>query len=596
MFDRDSGTIVVERARLQAGQRQLSAGAAAGVALFIATVVAGQVPPYLLFAWLLPSLAAVAAASIGSRAFERANRADAAAVDRLQHLSAALLGLTSGAAATLFLPLLDLPERLAITLAACAGLCAAIVEVGRHGRPFRLQAACCIGQFALAWWRLSEAGAGLVAASLAGFAALAALASGSVERLGRQVLAVAIENRHLAESLSVEHARAVAADRAKTHFVAAASHDLRQPAAALSLMTNLLREQARDPALAPLVNGLERSVASMNDLLGQLLDLSRLDTGLIAVESRPVDIDALLDELAAELAPQLAEKRLALHVRHSGRVLDCDPVLVTRMLRNLADNALRHTREGSITLAAEAGSTIRLSVSDTGTGIAAEHQQRIFEAHYQVGNASRQRAQGLGLGLAIVHRIAELHSVTVTLESSPGQGSRFILDFKTAEHRPLPGARQHGSESPDLETGGNGQPNSAVSFDKSPGQARFSGRRLLLVEDDETLALAFVAWFRAAGFETHHASDGIEALRILDGAEPLDAVVSDFRLPGDLDGLQVLEQARRLHPHGSRLLVSGDIDPRLAERARERGVPLLRKPVDPLQLQAHLAAALERVG
>jgi signal transduction histidine kinase len=612
MADQDSGTIVAERGRLQAGQRGLSVASALGVALFTAAVSNGQVPALLLVCWLLSSLVVLAASYMASHALEGARPGDAAAVERLQQLGAALCGLASGAAASLFLALLDPPTRLAITVAACAGLCVAIVEFGRHGSPFRLQTACCVGQFALAWWRLDEPGSGLLAASLAGFGLLAALASSSVDRLAGRVLAMSLENRRLAESLAVEHGRALAADRAKTHFVAAASHDLRQPAAALSLMTNLLREQVKDPALAPLVTGLQRSVNSMNDLLGQLLDLSRLDTGRIAVGTERVDVDALLDALAGELAPQAAERGIRVQVARCGHTLDCDPVLVTRMLRNLADNALRHTREGVITLAAEAGSSLRLSVADTGTGIAIEHQQRIFEEHYQVGNASRQRTQGLGLGLAIVKRIAALHSVAIRLESSPGRGSRFILDFGSADHRPLPDAQgesnvwaeshPHGEPCAGGETAicARAVPGPEPEPVPGPGQeappARFAGRRVLLVEDDEALAVAFLAWLRAAGFEALHAADGHEAVRMLHAGPALDLVVSDFRLPGECDGLEVLRQANLWHPRASRLLVSGDIDPALAGQARDQGVPMLRKPLDPVQLKAVLEAALLPLG
>ncbi len=585
MVDARSAAVTLERGRLHARQSRLAAGAGIGVALWTVAIVAGSsaVPIASLAIWLGFSAALLAVRLLSTQALSSAGAAHVARVEALHELAAALGGLIAGAAGTLFLPLLEPPARLAITVAACAGLAAAIVDIGHQGRPFRLQTACCMGQFALAWWRLDEAGAGVVAASLAGFGLLAAFASTHIDRLGRQMLAGSLENRRLAESLAIEHGRAVAADRAKTHFIAAASHDLRQPAAALSLMTHLLRQQATDPALAPTVTGLERSVNAMNDLLGQLLDLSRLDTGRITVETRAVDIDALLDDLAHEVAPQAAERGLSVHVEHCARQLDCDPVLLARMLRNLIDNALRHTLRGGITLGARicvapdepSRDLLCLSVADTGGGIAAEHHAHIFDEHYQVGDESRLQASGLGLGLAIVRRIAALHDVAIDIESVPDKGSRFTLRFRSSAHRPI-------SKPVRL----------APSGTALPPTPRFAGRRLLLIEDDEILGRAFLAWFQAAGFDACRAADGAEGERMLSAIAALDVVVSDFRLPGSLDGLGLLRLAAERHPGAYRILVTGDIDPWLSEQAAAHGIPLLRKPIDPSVLHGVLTAGL----
>lgn len=579
MDDAGDAVVTVERGRLQSRLGWLSAVAGLGVALWSAAIASTAAPLLLLVAWLALSAAVLGARLLGASAIARARPADSAGVARLNELGSALSGLAAGAAGTLFLPLLDTPARIALTVAACAGLAAALVEIGLQGRPFRLQAACCVGQFALAWWQVDAPGSSLIAGSLAGFGLLAALSSTVVERLDRQVLATSIDNQRLAESLAAEHQRALAAVRAKTHFIAAASHDLRQPAAALSLIVNLLRQRITDPSLSPMVRGLERSVHAMNDLLGQLLDLSRLDTGRIVVEPQSVDVDALLDDLLREAGPQAVERGLWLRSARCAISLDCDPILVGRMLRNLIDNALRHTSEGGITLSVQTGATFRLTVADTGPGIAAEHQDRIFDEHFQVGNESRQRANGLGLGLAIVRRIAALHDVGISLDSRPGRGSRFTLDFRGAEYRHSPGGAR-GAEKPAADRG------------EKPDGCRFAGRRLLLIEDDDTLAGAFLAWFRAAGFLAVRAASGAEALRVLDSGGALDVVVSDFRLPGDFDGLVLLELAGERYPAAFRLLVSGDIAPSLAARAADNGVPLLRKPVDPEMLHRMLIAGV----
>jgi signal transduction histidine kinase len=586
MVDADGAAVGAERERLHARQGVLAAVSALAVAAWMATIAAGSVPDTLLAAWLLASALAVAATASALPALRRLKDEQLPAAARLQQSSAALAGLVSGAAATLFLPALSWPARTALSIAACAGLAGAIVEPGRQGPAFRLQLACCAGQFALAWWRLGEPGAAQVAWVLAGFAVLAAASSTAIDRLNRQSLARALENRRLADSLALARDQAVAADRAKSHFIAAASHDLRQPAAALALTTSLLRRQVDDPALAPAMQGLERSVTALNELLGQLLDLSRLDAGRIAPEPRPVAIDTLIAELLQELAPQARDRGLRLRAIRSGCELDCDPVLVARMLRNLLDNALRHTERGGITVTARAGDGFEIAVADSGCGIAPEHQRRVFDEHYQVGNTARQRGNGLGLGLAIVRRIAALHDVSISLRSSPGRGSRFTLRFRGAAFRPVPVAQASAGATPV-------EPGATSPADPGAAEPDLARRpRLLLVEDDALLADAFGQWLSAAGFDISHAVDAPSAIAILAADEPLAAVLSDFRLPGKPDGLALLEQVPQRHPAAIRILLSGDIDPTLPGRAAEAGLPLLAKPVDLKQLRRLLAGGL----
>src|SRR5690606_4093201 len=187
------------------------------------------------------SVLGIAAAALAVPALRRLHPHQFGAAARLQHLGAAINGLLSGGAATLFLPLLSWPSRTALSLAACAGLAGAMLEPARQGSAFRLQLVCCAGQFTLAWWQLDEPGARTVAWAFVGFSVLAALVSSLYARQNVRVLATSLENRRLAESLAVARDEALAADRAKSHFIAAASHDLRQPAAALALNASLLR-------------------------------------------------------------------------------------------------------------------------------------------------------------------------------------------------------------------------------------------------------------------------------------------------------------------------------------------------------------------
>ena len=590
MVDAVDAEVGIERERLQARQAGWAIAGALGVACWMAAVAVSAAPPGLVAAWFAASAFGIAAAALAVPALRRLHPGQLGAAGRLQHLGAAVNGLLSGAAATLFLPLLSWPSRTALSLAACAGLAGAIVEPARQGSAFRLQLACCAGQFTLAWWQLDEPGARVVAWAFVGFSVLAALVSSIHARQNATVLATSLENHRLASTLAGARDEAVAANQAKSHFIAAASHDLRQPAAALALNASLLRHSVHDPSLTPALDGLQRSVAALNELLEQLLDLSRLDAGKVAVEPRPTEVDEMLDELAAEFAPQARALALQFRVRHCGAMADLDRVLVMRALRNLLDNALTHTARGGITLSARLAGGLEISVTDSGSGIAPEHQRRIFDEHFQVGNASRQRGQGLGMGLSIVRRIASLHDARITLHSTPGRGSRFTLLFCSASVRPADGDRPPSTHAAALpaEAAGDARRTPQPGNRPAPGQ-----RRLLLVEDDELLADALAIWLAGIGFDVTRHADGRAALDELDAVERLSVVISDFRLPGRTDGLAVLAHARARHPEAERVLLTAEIDPRLMGRCAAIGATLMHKPVDPEGLRAWLS---QRVG
>jgi signal transduction histidine kinase len=588
MVEAVDAAVGVERERLQARQAGWAIAGALGVASWMAAVAASAAPPELVVAWLATSVLGIAAAALAVPALRRLHPHQFGAASRLQHLGAAINGLLSGGAATLFLPLLSWPSRTALSLAACAGLAGAMLEPARQGSAFRLQLVCCAGQFTLAWWQLDEPGARTVAWAFVGFSVLAALVSSAYARQNVRVLTTSLENRRLAESLAVARDEALAADRAKSHFIAAASHDLRQPAAALALNASLLRHSVHDPSLTPALDGLQRSVSALNELLEQLLDLSRLDAGKLVVEPRSIDVDAMLDELAAEFVPQAKARSLKFRVGHCGAVADLDRVLVMRALRNLLDNALTHTTRGGITLSARLAGGLEISVTDSGCGIAPEHQRQIFDEHFQVGNTSRQRGQGLGLGLAIVRRIASLHDARITLNSAPGRGSRFSLWFPKAS---MPHSDSRARPPASSPLGG-----VAASFPpraKAAGRPAADGLRLLLVEDDELLADALSVWLAGTGFHVTRAVDGCMALAGLEADEKIAVVVSDFRLPGRTNGLEVLAHARDRQPAALRVLLTAEVDPHLQERCNAVGATLMHKPVDPERLRAWL---LQRVG
>jgi signal transduction histidine kinase len=227
-------------------------------------------------------------------------------------------------------------------------------------------------------------------------------------------------------------ARAEQASAAKTKFLAAASHDLRQPVQSLILLVNVLKERvSQAPPDSPaqhVVSLMGQSLDALFGLLDNLLNISKLDAGLIVANRQPMALGPLLARLAAEYRLRSQEKMLDLRFVPCGATVDCDPDLLERILRNLIENAIRYTPQGRILVGCRRSpDSLRVDVIDTGIGIAAHHLDSIFEEFFQVGNDARNRAQGLGLGLAIVQRLVHLVDASIAVRSRPGQGTCFSV-------------------------------------------------------------------------------------------------------------------------------------------------------------------------
>ncbi|MCX7897176.1 MAG: ATP-binding protein [Rhodocyclaceae bacterium] len=233
-------------------------------------------------------------------------------------------------------------------------------------------------------------------------------------------------------ALRAEKEAAEAAAAARSQFFAAASHDLRQPLQALALFALRLEHDAKRSALLPRIRQLNESIRALQTLLDALLDYSRLTSGAISAHLQPTRVDQILNALVQEFAPLAAEKGLALRqrVRHSTCTVLSDPALLHRILLNLVSNALRHTERGGVLLACrKKAGKVRIEVWDTGPGIPEEARMRIFEEFVQLANPERDPAKGLGLGLAIAKRTAELLGHRLELRSRPGRGSCFALEL-----------------------------------------------------------------------------------------------------------------------------------------------------------------------
>jgi two-component system, sensor histidine kinase len=375
------------------------------------------------------------------------------------------------------------------------------------------------------------------------------------------------------------------ANRAKTQFFAAASHDLRQPLHAMGLFAQALRERTRDQEVAPLVNSINESVAALEGLFSELLDMTRLDSGAVEVHPRDFAVGDLLRNLRLHFEPSAFEKGLALRLRGARRIVFADPVLVERILRNLVANAIRYTEDGTVLVGCRPrGDKLELQVWDTGRGIAPEQQARVFEEFYQVPDAGAGAAgerKGLGLGLAIVKRLADLIGAPLTLRSWPGRGSVFTLELPVgAAPRTAADVQRAATPAPSV---------------------TLAGRRIVVVEDEAAVRAGLEALLLGWGAQLRVFPSVADCLAwAREGArdEPApDLAIVDYRLEDGRDGLEALQALRdRFGEALPAIVVSGSTMSRVKELAQEQRFHLLVKPVLPNKLRAMIGFKLQQAA
>lgn len=383
----------------------------------------------------------------------------------------------------------------------------------------------------------------------------------AIAGVGRDMTAI----RQATAELTAAKERAEAADSSKTRFLAAAAHDLRQPLQAALLYSEVLLSLVQEPAEAgDAIAKCRRALTDTGHLLDSLLDVSRLDSGVVAVQRSRFPVQPLLEEVAASSRNAALEKGLDIQVASTRAIVSSDPVLLGRMLRNLVENAVRYTTQGGITIACEVnGEELRIAIRDTGIGIQPADLERIFEEFKQLHNSERDRSQGLGLGLSIVRRLSHLLGHTLTVNSEPGKGSSFVVGVEYVGD-----ARRGNAE----------KTTAGVS---KPG----NGRVVVVVDDDVLILSSLELVLKASGFRVLAASDGDQALAMLDPERVPDVIVADYRLRGGVVGTDVIT---RIRSHtGSRvpaLILTGELGGDARREAGRIGVDLLVKPVLPRTL------------
>lgn len=392
----------------------------------------------------------------------------------------------------------------------------------------------------------------------------------------QQSLEVRFEKEDLAQRLAHQVELAESASREKTRFFASASHDLRQPLHAISLFTSALERAPLAAAEAQTVLQLSKSVQALSHSLDTMLDVSRLDAGAVQPDLGPVRVHELFLSLHNTFAGRAQEKGLHLRLRAPGDLaVFSDRLLLERLLANLVDNAIKYTHSGGVLVAARAGAAsdpghVRFEVVDTGVGIPPEQHERVFDEFYQLGNPERNRSMGLGIGLAIVRRLAELLAHPIALHSRPARGTRFQVWVP----RPGDGANAEGA-----------------SLQQDPGAPVADYRlplHVLVVDDEMDSRLAMATLLGSHGCVVSTAGSLQQAEDLL-RQHQVDAVIADFRLPGERTGLEFLLSLRDQAPQLRTLLVTGETAPQRIATIKESGLACLYKPVRAQQLLQALA-------
>ncbi|MEA3278566.1 MAG: ATP-binding protein [Pseudomonadota bacterium] len=373
--------------------------------------------------------------------------------------------------------------------------------------------------------------------------------------------------------LSDAKSEAERATQVKSHFLAAASHDLRQPLQTIALLNGVLARKSQSPETRRIVTEQRAVVDSMTSILNRLLDLSRLDAGGISPARTTFPVRPLLDKIVGDYRAQAKEKGLRLRSVASSLTLNSDPELLERILDNLISNAIRYTETGGVLLGCRRrGGKLRVEVWDTGPGIPVGQRELIFEAFYQMNNPAREARKGLGFGLSIAQQLAGLLGHPLDLRSVLGKGSVFSVE--------VPLVQQAG-------------PSEAGAGPAEPKAGLPPGKTLLVVEDDPRVldSLRHLLEILGCGVETAHDAQAALSLVEQKGLRP-DLVLADYRLPGRWNGMELIEQIRKiLGREVPSLLLTGDTSPEVQRVLSASRIPAQYKPVD----SDRLAAVIERL-
>lgn len=392
-----------------------------------------------------------------------------------------------------------------------------------------------------------------------------------VEGIARDITEYKKTEQHIIDAKM----KAEEANMAKTRFLVAASHDLRQPLQAVNLYLAVLASKVVDKDSTDVIQKIEGSVGALNNLLESLLDISRLEAGLVEAESERVVLSDVLTQLGDEFAQACADKKLEFSVVPSKLEVETDPVLLENILRNLLANAIKYTPEGKVLLGCRhRAGRVSIEVWDTGVGIAQAHLPRIFAEFYQVGNQGRNHNHGLGLGLSIVDKMAKVIGGNIDVRSWEGRGSVFALDLMML--------------APSIEPVLVAEPKVEQVTEQS---------KIIVIDDEADILLGLTLFLQSEGHEVHalccvECEDCLATIKAMDS--PPDAIVADYRLLNDRTGVQAIEMLRETFKQEiPAMILTGDTAPERLAEVDSSGLPIMHKPVEAGALQVEIERVLK---
>jgi len=479
-----------------------------------------------------------------------------------------------------FFPAMQVEGRL-ITSLVLVGLCTGAMSASAGYLPvYTAYVVCMMGGLAIAWFVSPREQATWAGWAFAGmlllYGVFLMMGARNAFRTFRESFDIRQEQLRLNRRLQSALRESEQASRAKTRFLASASHDLRQPIHTLSLLCASLSMRELDQRTREIANHLNASVKALGSQLDALLDVSKLDAGIVKPELAELRVHALLRGLHGEYEPLARDKGLGLYLEcNPHQVVTTDAFLLERILRNLLSNAIKYSDEGDIRMVCEpSGERVRISVIDAGRGIPASERARVFEEFYQLGNPERDRTKGLGLGLAIVKRLCRMLDIMIAISAPSNGGTCFELELPPTLSREI--------EPP--------MPEPAMSAQTEP-DALTRAHDILVIDDEHAVRQAMQNVLEAMGHQVRLADSTTQAVSLARTATP-SLVLADLRLRGDDDGIAAVRAVRAVCPAIPALLISGDTAPDRLKEAQRAGLKLLHKPVDAATLDAAIDDAL----
>jgi len=382
----------------------------------------------------------------------------------------------------------------------------------------------------------------------------------------RQGLAARFRNEDLVGQLRAQVEVAARANQEKTRFLASAAHDLRQPLHALGMFCAALDQRLQNVPEKPLVRSMMEAIEALESSFGAMLDISRLDAGVVRTAPQSFPIRDLFRRLYQQFDGDAEARGLGLRFRAARRVVVSDPQLLERVIANLVQNALRYTREGGVLVAARRrGTAVSLEVWDTGAGIPGDKLEMIFQEFYQLDNPERDRGRGLGMGLAIVQRLCHLLEHPLRVQSRPGRGSVFSVLVPAGDRAAL--------EVPALEA------------DTLPPRV-MPVVTVLLIDDERAIREATRELLRPLQVDVLVAASIAEAVELARAsAAPIALILSDWRLRGQENGVEAVRAVRAVCGESTpAVLITGETSPDLLKMAHQSGLVILHKPLQPREL------------